>query len=92
MATLLYAVGIAVAVVAAATYVMLKRRRKPVLLRPDDEKILAFVKSKGGRAYASDIVNSLGMPKSTVWKALRRLEANGLVKTRKDGNRVIVEA
>ncbi len=83
---------VAMAAVAAAGFLVFRRRKKPVVLRPDDEKILAYVRSRGGRTYASDIVNSLGMPKSSVWKALRRLESNGLVKTRKDGNRVVVEA
>ena len=89
---LLIGAAAAVVAVAVAVALFLRRRRGPVILRPDDEKILAFVKSRGGRVYASDIVNSLGMPKSSVWKALRRLEANGIIKTRKDGNRVIVEA
>jgi uncharacterized membrane protein len=90
--TLMYAVAAAAVALAVAAFILVRSRRRPVPLRPDDEKILAYVKSKGGRAYASDIVNSLGMPKSSVWKALRRLEANGLVKTRKEGNRVVVEA
>jgi uncharacterized membrane protein len=87
-----YAAGAAAVGALIVAVVLVRRRRTPFVLRPDDEKILGYVKSRGGKAYASDIVNSLGMPKSSVWKALRRLEENGMVKTRKDGNRVIVEA
>jgi len=50
------------------------------------------VKSRGGRVYASDIVNALGLPKSSVWKALKRLEAKGVIRTKKEGNRTVVEA
>jgi uncharacterized membrane protein len=87
-----FAAGAAGAAIVLVLILLMRRGSAPVVLRPDDEKIMAFVKSRGGRVYASDIVNSLGMPKSSVWKALRRLEANGLIKTRKDGNRVVVEA
>lgn len=79
-------------VVLIASLYILRHKEEPAILRPDDERIHDYVKSRGGRVYASDIVNALGLPKSSVWKALKRLEAKGVIRTKKEGNRTVVEA
>lgn len=58
-----------------------------------DAQILSFLKSQGGLAYQSDIAKVLGLPKSTVHKALRRLEEQGAVEIRRQGraNLVVVK-
>ncbi len=39
----------------------------------------------------SELARSLGLSKSTVWRRVRRLERNGYVRTREEGNKTIIE-
>lgn len=50
-----------------------------------DGQILQYIRERGGMAYQSDIVRDLGLPKSTVHKAVRRLAERGLVEVRRQG-------
>jgi uncharacterized membrane protein len=74
----------------AAGYVVLSRRRRAYILRPDDRRILEYISAVGGQAYESDIVRELNLPKSTVWRAVRRLSHANLVTIVREGNRVKV--
>jgi uncharacterized membrane protein len=60
-------------------------RRRPVELGEVgevDAKILEYVRRRGG-AYEADVARELGIPRTTVFRAVRRLEDRGLVKVEK---------
>ena len=69
------AAGVAVAVVYLG-------RRRPVELGEVDAKILEYVRRRGG-AYEADVARELGIPRTTVFRAVRRLEERGLVSVEK---------
>ncbi len=78
----------AAAAAAAAAYLLARRvgrrRSESTGERPrlslDDVAVLRYVAAAGGSAYQSEIRASLGMPKTTLWRRLKRLEAAGLVR------------
>ena len=78
-------VPVAVAAVAAAgaALVLLSGRRRQQKDLPEvDVKILEYVKKRGG-AYEADIAKDLNIPRTTVFRAVRRLEAQGLLRLEK---------
>lgn len=84
------AVAAAVAVVAAVAALLLRPgRRGPPGLNDTDRLVLSFVERSGG-AYESDIARSLGLPRTTVFKSVRRLEQAGLVSVEKRDGRNFV--
>jgi uncharacterized membrane protein len=54
-------------------------------------KVIELLRSKGGRALEAEIREALGLPKTTAWRLVRRLEKKGLVVVRKVGNQNVVE-
>ncbi len=50
-----------------------------------DKAILKFIEDRQGMVYQSEIVKEMGLPKSTVHKALRRLAEGGYVEMQKRG-------
>ncbi|MFN3803780.1 MAG: helix-turn-helix transcriptional regulator [Pyrobaculum sp.] len=50
-----------------------------------DRAILRFLEARQGVVYQSEIIKELGLPKSTVHKALRRLAEGGYVEIEKRG-------
>ncbi len=58
-----------------------------------DRLILDTLKEKGGELYQSEIMRILGIPKTTLWRHLRRLEVLGYVEIKKEykRNRVILK-
>jgi uncharacterized membrane protein len=93
---LMLAVG-AIVVAIALSLVLLKRRggiaRAVGLeaLDKDEMKVIELLRSKGGRALEAEIREALGLPKTTAWRLVRRLEKKGLVVVRKVGNQNVVE-
>jgi uncharacterized membrane protein len=57
-------------------------RRRPVELGEVDAKVLEYVRRRGG-AYEADVARELGIPRATVFRAVRRLEERGLVRVEK---------
>jgi len=75
---------VAVVAIVVVAVVLLSRRsssrkgeRTP--LTEEEEAILDEIRRRGGRAYQSEIVRSLDLPKTTVWRRLRRLESKGYI-------------
>jgi len=93
---LVLAVG-AIVVAIALSLVLLKRRggiaRAVGLeaLDKDEMKVIELLRSKGGRALEAEIREALGLPKTTAWRLVRRLERKGLVVVKKVGNQNVVE-
>lgn len=70
------------AVAAAGVAVAYLGRRRPVGLGEVDAKVLEYVRRRGG-AYEADVAGELGIPRTMVFRAVRRLEERGLVRVEK---------
>jgi len=91
---LLLAIGVAAALAALAAVAVKWRRSSRGGatvggLSEVDERILAYLRERGG-AYESEIARELGIPRTTVFRAVRRLEEAGLVVVEKRGGRNFV--
>jgi len=75
---------VAAAVAAGTAFLLLstRRRRQQVDLGEVDAKVLEYVRRRGG-AYEADVARELGIPRTTVFRAVRRLEERGLVRVEK---------
>ncbi|RLF07972.1 MAG: hypothetical protein DRJ64_01970 [Thermoprotei archaeon] len=56
-------------------------KKTNAMLTEEERDIISFIRSRGGRAYLTEIVRGLGLPKTTVWRKVRRLEKMGYLKT-----------
>ena len=84
---------IIVAIVAFATYILIIRRRTTTKslttasvgfnLNDYEVSILRYLESRGGSAFEIDISRDLGIPRTTVWRSVRRLEGLGMVRISK---------
>ncbi len=78
----LFALIVAVVIAVAVISFLLSRRslsgREPSLTE-EEKSILDEIRRRGGRAYQSEIVRSLDLPKTTVWRRLRRLKSRGYI-------------
>lgn len=59
-------------------------------LREDDRMVLKYIVDRGGEALLAEIRNKFGLPKSTAWRLMRRLEREELVEITKFGNQNMV--
>ncbi|MBP1448737.1 MAG: winged helix-turn-helix transcriptional regulator [Thermoproteus sp.] len=91
LAVLAYAVPAAAAVV-IALLALRRRSRTAAELSDTDRAIMAYLRRRGG-AYESEIARDLGIPRTTVFRAVRRLEQRGVVRTEKrDGRNYVMPA
>jgi uncharacterized membrane protein len=68
--------------------VLASRRRAPQL-NDTDRLVLSYLRKTGG-AYESDVARALGLPRTTVFKSVRRLEQTGLATVEKrDGKNFV---
>ncbi|MFP3281196.1 MAG: winged helix-turn-helix transcriptional regulator, partial [Vulcanisaeta sp.] len=54
-------------------------------LNPTDKEVIKALMEMGGEAYQADLQRKLNMPKATLWRAIKRLEATGYVQVIKEG-------
>ncbi len=79
----------------AGLYLFLRRRRaagevdleEAGLLDETDRLILETLEEEGGEMYQSELVRRLGIPKTTLWRHIRRLEVLGYVEVVKEYKR-----
>ncbi len=57
-------------------------RLKPEL-RQEDKDIIAFISEKGGRVFESELRKKFLLPRTTTWRAVKRLEREGIVEIEK---------
>jgi len=62
---------------------ILQGRSEKAELTETEEEIIKFLKSRGGAAYQSEIREYLGLPTTTVWRKIKKLEELGYVITKK---------
>ncbi len=66
----------------------LRLRRGPLEseeLRPEEKEVLRFISERGGRVLEAELRVKFLLPKTSMWRLLRRLERRGLVRIRKIG-------
>ena len=86
----IYIVGIAIIaiILLVAIFMMKKGSKKEIRsLREEDRAIIEYLKKRGGEAYESEIHRDLLIPRTSAWRAIKRLERLGLVKIEKEGGR-----
>ncbi len=52
-------------------------------LRQDDKDIVAFISEKGGQVFESDLRKKFLMPRTTMWRAVKRLEREDIIEIEK---------
>lgn len=66
----------------------LRLRRRPVEseeVRPEEKEVLEFISERGGRVLEAELRVKFILPKTSMWRLVRRLERKGLVRIRKVG-------
>lgn len=81
--------GLMVIIVVVAVYLFIRRR--PRDLDPVDKDILDILRKKGGKAIQSELMTELHIPKTTLWRHVKRLEALEYVEVEKIGRVNIVK-
>jgi uncharacterized membrane protein len=73
-----------------ARVVALMISKKPYL-REEDKQMLDFLVSKEGSAFESEIRNKLVLPRTSLWRLIKRLERDELVEVRKIGGQNLIK-
>jgi hypothetical protein len=60
-------------------------------LRPEDQQVLKFLAEKEGAAFESEIRSRFQIPKTTIWRLVKRLEREELVEIRKAGGQNLIK-
>ena len=59
-------------------------------LRLDDREVLRFLAEAGGEAFATEIRERFGIPRTSAWRMIRRLQREGIVEVRDIGGQSLV--
>jgi hypothetical protein len=60
-------------------------------LRPEDQQVLKFLAEKEGAAFESEIRSKFQLPKTTIWRLVKRLEREELVEIIKAGGQNLIK-
>jgi len=60
-------------------------------LREDDKEIINFISANGGQAYESELRKKFLQPRTTMWRAVKRLERQGIIEIEKKDLQNIVK-
>jgi len=99
-APLLYLLPITAAIFIVAYLVLLRRKKitadkiidEHPRLRQEDREVIQFLDAKGGKAFESEIRERFpDVPRTSLWRLIRRLERMGIVTIRKIGLQNLVE-
>lgn len=76
-----------------ASMLLLIRRRNTIRnLRSEEIEVLRFLKDRGGRVLESELRERFpNIPRTSMWRLIRRLEKQGIVRVRKVGLQNLVE-
>lgn len=76
----------------AITIIYLRRRRVREALSDDEAEIVRFIREKGGRVLEAELrENFPHIPRTSMWRLVKRLEKQGIVRVRKVGLQNVVE-
>ena len=60
-------------------------------LRPEDQAVLLYLAEKDGAAFESELRNKFLLPKTTIWRLVKRLEREGLIEINKAGGQNLIK-
>jgi hypothetical protein len=60
-------------------------------LRPEDQQVLKFLAEKEGAAFESEVRSKFQLPRTTIWRLIKRLEREELVEIRKAGGQNLIK-
>ena len=60
-------------------------------IREDDKEIINFLSANGGKAYESELRKKFLQPRTTMWRAVKRLERQGIIEIEKKDLQNIVK-
>jgi len=84
--------GIAAACLAAIMFLYIRGRRAVRLLRDEEAEVIRFIKERGGRALEAELRERFPhIPRTSMWRLIKRLEKQGVVRVRKVGLQNVVE-
>ncbi len=52
-------------------------------MREDDKRLVAFLEQNGGQAFERDLRKKFLLPRTTMWRAVKRLERQGIIEIQK---------
>jgi len=84
-------IGGGVIALAIILSLILYMRRRPRGLDSTDRAIIEYLRRRGGQALQSKIMNELKIPKTTLWRHVKRLEREGYVTIEQVGRVNIVK-
>ncbi|MCS7135971.1 MAG: hypothetical protein RMJ14_06110 [Nitrososphaerota archaeon] len=71
---------------------LIKRRKRFDTLKTEEAEIVRFLKEKNGRALEAELREAFpNVPRTTMWRLIKRLEKKGILKVRKVGLQNLVE-
>jgi uncharacterized membrane protein len=60
-------------------------------MREDDKKIVEFISANGGQVFESELRKKFVQPRTTMWRAVKRLERLGVIEiTKKDLQNLVI--
>jgi len=59
-------------------------------LRVDDKEVLRFLASKGGESFAAEIRDRFEIPRTSLWRMIRRLEGEEVIEVDNIGGQSLV--
>ncbi|MGC9020189.1 MAG: helix-turn-helix transcriptional regulator [Candidatus Methanodesulfokora sp.] len=74
------------AIIALIAFLLYKKggkRYESEELDPDEKAILDELMRRGGSMYQSELIKALGLPKTTVWRKINRLNEKGVIRVEK---------
>ena len=60
-------------------------------LRPEDQQVLKYLVEKEGAAFESEVRSKFQLPKTTIWRLVKRLEREELIEIRKAGGQNLIK-
>lgn len=71
-------------------HIVRKRAKVLAILSEEEREIINIVRNRGGKVYFREIIDVLGLPKTTVWRKVKKLEELGLVRVRRTSRGLII--
>jgi uncharacterized membrane protein len=59
-------------------------------LRLDDKEVLRFLADAGGEAFAAEVRDRFDVPRTSLWRMIRRLEGEGVIEVEAVGGQSLV--
>lgn len=60
-------------------------------LRPDDKEAIVFIAEAGGEVFESELRDKFSLPRTTIWRMVKRLKNEGIIEIRKIGGQNLVK-